>query len=166
MVSPPANVVRASLDLLVIVIEELPDALLKQHLLNLLTSLLQWLGDGQAAKLRAKSNKYLDLLLARFGYARISAMVPHRFTHLIKYLRKRADYMDTRKEKQKKLRREQCVEMRPRDQQLGKLRPTTCSRRSRRSWPATKTASSTQLCVDRLNVSSIVSYSWLSRRTE
>merc|ERR1712087_1031075 len=66
MVSPPTSVVKASLDLLVIVIGELPDALLEQHLMDLLTSLLQWLGggDGQTAKqkLRAKSNKCLDLL--------------------------------------------------------------------------------------------------------
>ena len=64
MVNPTANVVKASLYLLLLIVgEELPDALLKQ---NLLTSLIKWLGDGQAAaaKLRGKSCKCLDLPMA------------------------------------------------------------------------------------------------------
>merc|ERR1712228_668837 len=96
---PANNVIRASLDFIQIVIQEMPDGHLSDNLMDLLTTLLKWLNRN---KFKNKINKCLDLLLKRFGYEKIQKLVPHRFQRLIKYLRKRADYQQNKKKKKKK----------------------------------------------------------------
>merc|ERR1712157_61009 len=64
--NPENNVIRASLDFVQIVIQEMPDGHLADNLMDLLTTLLKWL--NYKSKFRNKINKCLDLLLKRFGY--------------------------------------------------------------------------------------------------
>merc|ERR1719412_714641 len=94
----------------------MPDGHLADNLMDLLTTLLKWL--NLKSKFRNKINKCLDLLLKRFGYEKISKLVPHRFQRLIKYLRKRADYQKNKKEKRKKLEREAKLENKILDKKL------------------------------------------------
>jgi len=104
---PSAAVMKASLDLMQIVIREMPDQFLNENLMDLLTTLLKWLNEDAKSKFKVKITKCIDALLKRFGYERILKLVPNRFQRLIKYLRKRADYMLNKREQRKEQQKEE-----------------------------------------------------------
>ncbi len=114
------NVIKASLNFLQIIIQEMPDSILENTLMDLLSTLLKWMSVN---KFKYKINKCIDLLLKRFGYEKIIKLVPNRSQKLIKYLRKRADYIKNKREKKKKLEREDKLQAKILNKKLENLPP-------------------------------------------
>eukprot|EP01084_Bolivina_argentea_P191332 328667_1 len=123
IVDPSNSVIKASLDFTQIIIQEMPDSILENNLMDLLTTLLKWMGVNGQNKFKYKINKCIDLLLKRFGYEKIIKLVPNRFQRLIKYLRKRADYIKNKREKKKKLEREDKLNAKILNKKLENLPP-------------------------------------------
>lgn len=109
-------VARIALNFLKIVIKEMPTSILENNLSNIITILLKWMSKDTKEyqienKLRKSISKCIDLLLKRFGYETILKHIPKKFQKLIKYLRKRANYIRNRKLKLKVMRKSLMDEM-------------------------------------------------------